>query len=138
MDDDERAIEALAVAGSGHRTQMTLFGYFYAHIPIVIGVIVLAGGIKKSIGHMYDPLSIGPAVALAGGLALYLIGNVWFRRVLGIGPSLLRMAAAAVALATIPLAAVMAELQVVALLLVLVGALVLEYRVRDRRAAPAR
>jgi low temperature requirement protein LtrA len=133
VDDDERATEALAEAESGRRTQMTIYGYFYAHIPILIGVIVLAGGIKEAIGHMFEPLPIGPAVATAGGLTLYLLGDAWFRRVLGIGPSPLRIAAAVAALATIPLAAVLAELQIVALLVVLVGALVLEYRIRGRR-----
>ncbi|HEX6469816.1 MAG TPA: low temperature requirement protein A [Streptosporangiaceae bacterium] len=133
-DDDERATAALAAAGSGRRTQMTMYGYFYAHIPILVGVIVLAGGIKKAIAHMYGPLPVGPAAALAGGLALYLLGDAWFRRVLGIGPSRLRVAAAAAAVATIPLASVMAELQALALLAVLVGALAAEYRLRSRLA----
>jgi low temperature requirement protein LtrA len=128
--DDDRAEEALAAAESGRRTQMTMFGYFYAHIPIIVGVVVLAAGIKKAIGHMYDSLPTAPSFALAGGLALYLIGDAWFRRIVGIGPSRLRLVVAVLALATVPLGTVVAELQVVALLALLVGALILERRAR--------
>ncbi|HEY7485708.1 MAG TPA: low temperature requirement protein A [Streptosporangiaceae bacterium] len=126
--DDERTERALAMADSGRRTQMVMYGYFYAHIPILIGVIAMAAGIKKAMGHMYESLHAGPSVALAGGLALYLLGDVWFRRIMGIGPSATRPAAAALALATIPLGAVVAELQVVVLVAILAGALVLERR----------
>src|SRR5262249_53846235 len=37
--DDERAEETLSAVDDGTRTQMTMFGYFYAHIPLVVGVI---------------------------------------------------------------------------------------------------
>jgi low temperature requirement protein LtrA len=136
--DDERAERALAAADEGRRTQMTMFGYFYAHIPIVIGVIAIAAGFKKALGHMYDPLSMAAAVALGGGLALYLIGDAWFRRVLGIGTPLPRLVAAALGLATIPLGAVLAELQVITLLFVLVGALLVERRSTDSELGESR
>jgi low temperature requirement protein LtrA len=132
--DDERAEESLAAAENGPRTQMIMYGYFYAHIPIVIGVIAMAAGLKKVLSHAWEPLhSVPAAVALSGGVALYLLGNAWFRRVMGIGPSRLRLLAAALALAATPLGEWIAESQVIVLVVILTGALILEQR---RNSAP--
>ena len=47
-------------------------------------------------------LTVGSALLLAGGVCLYLVGEAFFRFVLGIRPIAYRVAAAA-ALATVPL-----------------------------------
>ena len=44
---------------------MILHGYFYAHIPIVIGVVTMAAGLKKAVAHAWEPLHTDPAIALA-------------------------------------------------------------------------
>lgn len=126
--DDERTEHSLAAAGEEQRTLMTLYGYFFAHIPIVIGIIALAAGLKKAVAHPYDALSIGPAVALAGGTALYLLGNVFFRHIMRIGPSKIRLATAVLVLAAIPLARGSAVAGVAVLVAIVVGALALERR----------
>jgi hypothetical protein len=75
----------------------------------------------------------GPALALAGGAALFLAGDVWFRHVLRIGSSLPRAAGAALALATIPLGTEVAAIaQVAALALVVACAAA----ARTARTAP--
>ena len=130
--DDERAEETLSAADDGARTQMTMFGYFYAHIPIVVGVITMAAGLKKAIGHAWEPLHGGPAIALAGGVALYFAGDVLFRQVMRIGPSRVRALACLAALVTIPVGLWTAAAELLALTLVVAGALALE------RGAPAR
>jgi low temperature requirement protein LtrA len=135
--DDDRAEESLAAAEDGPRTGMIMYGYFYAHIPIVIGVIAMAAGLKKVLSHAWEPLhSVPAAVALAGGVALYLLGNAWFRRVMGIGPSRLRLLAAVLTLATIPLGGWIAEVEVIALTAILAGMLVLEHWNTSRLRPP--
>ncbi|GGP97998.1 low temperature requirement protein LtrA [Actinomadura coerulea] len=125
--DDERAVESLTAAGDVTRTQMTMFGYFYAHIPLVIGIIVAAAGMGTAVGHAWDGLHTGPALALAGGVALYLAGDAAFRRAVRIGPSRIRLGAAAAALAATPLGLWLAAAEIAALVLVVAAALVLEH-----------
>ncbi|MEU8124508.1 low temperature requirement protein A [Spirillospora sp. NPDC049024] len=125
--DDERAEESLTAADDLRRTQMTMFGYFYAHIPLVVGIIVAAAGMGQAVGHAWDALHLGPALALAGGVALYLAGDVAFRRIVRIGPSRIRLGAAAVALAATPLGLWLAAAEIAALVLVIVAALALEH-----------
>jgi len=53
--------------------------YSYLHLLIVAGIIVFAVGMKVPIRDVGQPLSDGARLALCGGLALYLVGNVLFR-----------------------------------------------------------
>jgi low temperature requirement protein LtrA len=53
--------------------------YSYLHLPMVAGIILFAVGVKKTLGDVSDPLKLIPAVALCGGVALYLIAHVLFR-----------------------------------------------------------
>jgi low temperature requirement protein LtrA len=134
--DDEDAERTLTAADDVTRTQLTMFGYFYAHIPIVVGIITMAAGMKKAIGHAWVPLHGGPAVALAGGVALFLAGDVLFRRLMRIGSSLIRAVAAAATLATIPIGLWTAAAEVAALTIVVAGALALEQRTPVPAATP--
>ena len=81
----------------------------------------------------------GAAVALAAGAAAFLAGDAAIRRLLRIGPVRLRAAAAALALATALIGALVAlEVQVAALALLLAGTLILERnQSRVGPAAPA-
>ena len=53
--------------------------YSYIHLLLVAGIVLIALGMKVTIGHHSDHLHDVPAFALLGGLALYLIGLVSFR-----------------------------------------------------------
>jgi low temperature requirement protein LtrA len=53
--------------------------FSYLHLPMVAGIILLALGLKKTLGDVGDPLKIVPATALMGGTALYLLAHVAFR-----------------------------------------------------------
>lgn len=46
---------------------------------MVAGIVLVALGLKKTIGHVDDPLKIEAAVALIGGFCLYLLAHVAFR-----------------------------------------------------------
>ena len=53
--------------------------YSYLHLPMIAGIVLIALGVKKAIGHVEDPLKTVPAVALFGGIALYYAGHLAFR-----------------------------------------------------------
>ncbi|MFF5208144.1 low temperature requirement protein A [Streptosporangium sp. NPDC000396] len=127
-DDEERAEEALAEAEPIRRARMILGGYFYAHIPMLLGVVAVATGVKKLIGHPMDPLKLSAAVTLTLGVALFMAGNAWFRQVMGIEGNLLRGIGALITLATIPLGLWSAMAQLVVLVALVAAVIVLERR----------
>jgi low temperature requirement protein LtrA len=53
--------------------------YSYLHFPMVAGIVLVALGMKKTLGDVGEPLKLIPAVALLGGSALYLLAHVAFR-----------------------------------------------------------
>ena len=53
--------------------------YSYLHLPMVAGIILFAVGAKKTLADVGDPLKLIPAVALCGGIALYLVAHILFR-----------------------------------------------------------
>jgi low temperature requirement protein LtrA len=61
------------------QNEMARDSYSYLHFPMVAGIILVALGVKKTLGEVEDPLKLVPAVALLGGLALYLLSHVAFR-----------------------------------------------------------
>jgi low temperature requirement protein LtrA len=119
--DDRRAEENLAaITDRVRRARVALLAFGYAHYPLLLGIVALAAGMKKAIGHPGDPLHAGPALALAGGVAAFLLADVAFRRVLSIGRTRYRLAGAAVALATVPLGSIAGWVQLVGVVLALI------------------
>lgn len=53
--------------------------YSYFHLPMVAGIVLVALGMKKAIGHHDEPLELVPAFGLFAGLAIYLLGHVGTR-----------------------------------------------------------
>jgi low temperature requirement protein LtrA len=53
--------------------------YSYIHLLLIAGIVLMALGMKVTIGHHSEHLHDVPAFALLGGLATYLIGLVSFR-----------------------------------------------------------
>jgi len=70
----------LSSAAEGReRNEMARDSYSYLHFPMVAGIVLLALGLKKTLGDVEDPLKLVPAVALFGGTAMYLLAHVAFR-----------------------------------------------------------
>src|ERR687896_1674878 len=69
----------LSAAKGEERARLARDAYPYLHLPMVAGIIFLALGIKQTLAHVGDPLGTIPAVALCGGVALYLLGHNAFR-----------------------------------------------------------
>jgi low temperature requirement protein LtrA len=95
--DDERAEAAFNGTAESGRAALALSAYFYAYIPLLLGIVSLAAGIKVAMQHPGLTLPWQPSLALSGGVALFLAGEVLFRRALGIGPLRYRIGAACTA-----------------------------------------
>jgi low temperature requirement protein LtrA len=67
-------------AGSADPGRIARAVYTYFHIPIVAGIVVCAVADELVIAHPGGHVETAAAVALLGGPALYLLGNVFFKR----------------------------------------------------------
>ncbi len=74
-----------------------------AKVVLLLGVILVAAGLKKAIEHPLDPLEGFTAVVFAAGAALFVASDSALLRVLRIPGSAAQVAASVAALATIPL-----------------------------------
>ena len=61
------------------QNEMARDSYSYLHFVMLAGIVLVALGLKKTIGDVDHPLKDAPAFALCGGLGLYLLGHVAFR-----------------------------------------------------------
>jgi low temperature requirement protein LtrA len=116
--------------------------YSYLHLPMMAGIIFFAVGVKKTLAHVGDPLHTVPAVALCGGVALYLLAHVAFRLRNMHTWSVRRVVCAGILLALIPLATTLPALGTLAIVAAISTGLIVyeairyaEARDRLRRAA---
>jgi low temperature requirement protein LtrA len=132
------AARRLASAEPGRaQNAMARDSYSYLHFPMVAGIVLIALGMKKTLGHVEDPLELVPAVALLGGTALYLLAHVAFRYRHVHTLNTRRLGLAVVLVALVPVAG---ELPALALLAILVGLLVvlIAYETRSYGESRAR
>ena len=61
------------------RLRLARDSYSYLHLPMIAGIVLMALGVKRTLGHVDEPLKTIPAVALFGGVALYYAGHLGFR-----------------------------------------------------------
>ncbi|MFC7479443.1 low temperature requirement protein A [Luedemannella flava] len=69
----EHALEAVPMR---ERAWVAIVSYGYAHYVLLIGIVAVAAGIKKAVGHVDGHLTLGQALLLGGGVAAYLLGDV--------------------------------------------------------------
>ncbi len=124
------------------RAQLARDSYSYLHLPMVIGVIFIALGLKKVLGYvggadghqLGDPLGGFAVISLYGGTALHLSAHVAFRWRNTHTGNPHRTIAAGLLLALIPVALTLPALAALAVLVaVLVGLIAYE---ATRFAAP--
>jgi low temperature requirement protein LtrA len=145
--DDERGEQAMRAAPATRRPGLALSAYFYAHIPMLLGIVFAAAAVTEAIRQAAGPATgaIGhsppAALALGIGAAAFIGGTAAFRAALRTGPTWRRLGAALFALATVPLGALVAiEAQLGLITAGLVVMLVIEARGQVRaepRTAPA-
>jgi low temperature requirement protein LtrA len=61
------------------QNEMARDSYSYVHLVMVAGIVLVAFGLKTTIGHFDAHMHAVPVFALLGGLAVYLLGHVAFR-----------------------------------------------------------
>jgi low temperature requirement protein LtrA len=121
MGDDDEAEDALrAMAPTRREFYATNAAYYWAHLVMLLGIVCIAAGLERAIGHAFDSLSFARALELGGGTALYLAGHALFRSVLRLPFKPWRALAFVLALGTVALGA---ETSALAQLAVLVAAL---------------
>ena len=123
MGDDRQAEEALlAMTPTRREFYATNVAYYWAHLVMLLGIVCIAAGLERAIGHAFDALSFAQALELGGGTALYLAGHALFRAVLGLPFKPWRAVALVLALGTIPLGTETSSLVQLAVLVAALGA----------------
>jgi len=141
------AARRLANAKPGReQNEIARDSFSYIHFPMVAGIVLLALGLKKTIGHVDEALKLETATAMLGGLALYLLAHVAFRWRNVHRFSTQRTVVAIVALALIPLAVEIPSIATLAIATALMVAMIgyetwrfadLRDRLRHQTTAPA-
>jgi low temperature requirement protein LtrA len=73
------AEQRLEQATGTERAHLARDAYSYLHLPLVAGVMLFAVGAHAAVAHTATPLPLLPAIALAGGMALFYLGDVAYR-----------------------------------------------------------
>ena len=143
---------ALATEPLETRVRLARNAYSYAHMPLVLGIVLVAFGLKEVLLYvsdsshhkLTDPLPTVALAALIGGVVIYLLGHVVFKWLTVHTISVVRLAAAGVLLLIIPLIVGMpalAQLTVVAFIVavaVLIESVIFAESRRKIRAELAR
>src|SRR5215216_561688 len=109
------------------RARLARNAYSFGHLPLVLGVVLVALGLKEVLLYvsdsshhtLTDPLPNVALASLVGGVVIYLLGHVIFKWLTVHTVSVIRLVAAAALLLSIPIIAgrpALVELGVVALL----------------------
>jgi low temperature requirement protein LtrA len=95
----------LALAPEGReRNSMARDSYSYLHFPMVAGIVLAALGLEETLAHVDESLDGPHAVALLGGVALYLLAHVALRLRNAHTLNVQRLALALVLIALVPAA----------------------------------
>jgi low temperature requirement protein LtrA len=131
--EDERAERALTAAQGDRRTWLSLYAFGYAFLPILLGIVLVAAGVKLAVEHQGGDVIAAASWFLAIGAAAYVGGLAWFRWLLRIAPIAWRAGLAAVCAATVVVGlAFSPEWQMAALLVLLIAGVVTDARVLAR------
>jgi low temperature requirement protein LtrA len=132
------AERGLAAAPDEDRARLARDAYSYLHLPIVAGVVLVALGLTRVLGSVAadgesrsgDALEVLPAMALYGGVALFLLAHVAFKWRTIRALSVHRIVVGVVVLLLMPAAARLPALVALGLLVAVAAALVTFEKVR--------
>jgi low temperature requirement protein LtrA len=119
---DDEVEAALAALPQRERSFAALNAFGYWHFPLLLGIVAIASVEREAIAHPFDELSWTRAAILAAGVGIFLAGDVCFRRVLGMGTSRTRVAAALLTFAAVPVGAGLSAFAELAVLVALLAA----------------
>jgi low temperature requirement protein LtrA len=116
------------------QNEMARDSYSFLHLPMVAGIVLVALGMKKTLGDVDAPLKLVPAAALLGGTTVYLLAHVAFRWRNVHSLNRQRLAVAGALLALLPVAVALPALATVGLLAAVLVALIAYEAVRFAEA----
>jgi low temperature requirement protein LtrA len=76
------------IAGSSDVGRVARLAYTYLHLPLVAGIILAAVGDELVLAHPTGHTEVGTAAVLVGAPAVYLVGNLMFKRATATSPAL--------------------------------------------------
>jgi low temperature requirement protein LtrA len=97
-----------AIVGSGDPGRLARLAYTYLHLPIVAGVVVSAVADELALAHPTGHAEWSAALAILGGPALFLLGNLLFKTCIAGRPPLSHAAGLVLLAFLVPAAAVLA------------------------------
>jgi low temperature requirement protein LtrA len=127
---DEAVEEAMLARPPAERPQVAVY-LGYVHYFLLLGVVLVAAGLKKGIPDPFGGVDWETALVLPVGTAMFVAADTVTLRLLGVGFSRARVVGVVAVLATIPIGLLSAAAQVAAIAAILFG--VLPYRVTTRR-----
>jgi low temperature requirement protein LtrA len=119
----------LAEAQGQARAKLAVEAYTYGHFPLIAGIVLAALGVEGVVAHAGEgePLGAFYALPLFGGVAVYLAGQLLFKRRVHGALSLPRLVTIGVLLAALPAAVALPPLAgLTGLVLILAGLIVVE------------
>ncbi len=131
--DDDRAVAAMDAAPADRRPIWAITGYFFAHLVMIFGILLLAAGTRLSVDDLFGATSVASAWLIACGAGLFAAGSAGFRLALHFALPGPRALGAAVCLSAVPVGrygSAAAELAVVTAVLGLT--LLVEHRLEAR------
>ena len=137
FDSASEAVEAsMSVAAGPERSRLARDVYSYLHIPLVFGIVMAALGLKKTLGHVDEPLGLVSAAAFCGGVAGYLVALHLIHMRCRLRGDWWRVLCAAFALAIIAVAVRADALVALAVLAAVAAAAAVVPRSNSRAAGP--
>jgi low temperature requirement protein LtrA len=79
------------IAGSSDAGHVARVAYTYLHLPLVAGIVLAAVGDELVLAHPTGHTDARTAAVLIGAPAIYLVGNLLFKRATAISPALSHM-----------------------------------------------
>jgi low temperature requirement protein LtrA len=81
---DEQLERELAARDPRGRVQVAIRGFGYSHYAMLLAVVVISAGIRQAVEFPHLGMNPAHAFALAGGAALFIAADGWFRVTLGL------------------------------------------------------
>jgi low temperature requirement protein LtrA len=91
------------IAGSSDPGRVARHAYTYLHLPLVAGIIVTAVGDDLVLAHPTGHTDAKIAAVLLGAPALYLVGNLLFKRATAASPAFSHMVGLGLLAALVPI-----------------------------------
>jgi low temperature requirement protein LtrA len=120
----------LAELTGAARNTLARDSFAYLHLPMIVGIELFALGVEQVVGHVDEALVLEASTALFGGIALYLLAHVAFKLRNAGGLNHVRLIAAVVAVACVPLGTELNAVAALAVACALVSTLIAYETVR--------